>query len=249
MLKLKTCISVLVFFACKITVAQNTTRVDHFDKVIVSPSIEVTFIEGDEEKVTIEKSTVSDDKINIKVNGKTLRIYLDDAKEVVKTEEVYENGNKVKRPIYKGTVVTATVMYKKLEELSVRGEETILCKSVLKGDKFRLKIYESDVFLNDVSLDELQTTIYGESSLVIKAGSVKEQKYTAYGESKINSLGINSNTTKITVYGESNFQINVSDEIKLTAFGEAVVEYKGNPTITKGLNIGEVKINKIDSGR
>ena len=250
MLKLKTCISVLVFFACKITVAQNTTRVDHFDKVIVSPSIEVTFIEGDEEKVTIEKSTVSDDKINIKVNGKTLRIYLDDAKEVVKTEEVYENGNKVKRPIYKGTVVTATVMYKTLEELSVRGEESIVCKSVLKGDKFRLKIYgESEVFLNDVSLDELQTTIYGESSLVIKAGSVKEQKYTAYGESKINSLGINSNTTKITVYGESNFQINVSDEIKLTAFGEAVVEYKGNPTITKGLNIGEVKINKIDSGR
>jgi hypothetical protein len=40
----------------------------------------VTFIEGDEEKVTIEKSTVSDDKINIIVNGKTLRIYLDDAK-------------------------------------------------------------------------------------------------------------------------------------------------------------------------
>jgi hypothetical protein len=51
------------------------------------------------------------------------------------------------------------------------------------------------------------------------------------------------------VYGESNFKINVLDEIKLTAFGEAVVEYKGNPTITKGLNIGETKINKIDSGR
>lgn len=250
MLKLKTCICVLLFFTVKITVAQNTTHVDHFDKVIVSPNIEVTFIEGDEEKVTIEKSTVSDDKINIKVNGKTLRIYLDDAKELVKNEKKYENGNKVKRPIYHGTVVTATVMYKTLEELSVRGEETIVCKSVLKGDRFTLKIYgESEVLLNDVSLGELKTTIYGESSLVIKAGSVKEQKYTAYGESKINSLGINSSTAKITVYGESNFQINVSDEIKLTAFGEAVVEYKGNPTITKGLNIGEAKINKIDSGR
>lgn len=247
---LKTCINVLLFFAFKITVAQSTTQVDHFDKVIVSPNIAVTFIEGDEEKVSIEKSTVTDDKINIEVNGKTLRIYLDDAKEVVKTETVYENGNKVKRPIYKGTVVIATVMYKTLEELSVRGEETIICKSVLKGNKFRLKMYgESEVFLNDVNLNELQTTIYGESILVIKAGTVKNQKYTAYGESKVNSLGINSNTTKITVYGESNFKINVSDEIKLTAFGEAVVEYKGNPTISRGLNMGEVKINKIDSGR
>jgi len=247
MLKLKIYITVLLFFALKITFAQNTTHVNHFDKVIVSPNIEVTFIEGNEEKVTIEKSTVSNDKINIKVNGKTLRIYLDDAKEVVKTETVHENGSKVKRPVYTGTVVTATVMYKTLEELSVRGEESIVCKSVLKGDKFRLKIYgESKVLLNDVSLDELKTTIYGESILVIKSGSVKEQKYTAYGESKVNSLGINNNTTKITVYGESNFRINVSDEIKLTAYGEAVVEYKGNPTITKGLNIGEVRINKID---
>ena len=75
MQKLKTSISILLLFAFKITVAQNTTHVDHFDKVVVSPNIEVTFIEGNEEKVTIEKSTVSDDKINIKVNGKTLRIY------------------------------------------------------------------------------------------------------------------------------------------------------------------------------
>ncbi|HKO82817.1 MAG TPA: head GIN domain-containing protein [Chitinophagaceae bacterium] len=245
--KLKTFISFLLFIAFKITFAQNTTLVDHFNKVIVSPNIEVSFVEGNEEKVTIEKSTVESDKINIHVNGKTLRIYLDDAKELVKNEKKYENGDKVKRPIYKGTVVTATVMYKTLEELSIRGEETIVCKSVLKGDRFTLKIYgESEVLLNDVNLDELKTTIYGESSLVIKAGSVKEQKYTAYGESKINSLGINSNTTKITVYGESDFQINVSDEIKLTAFGEAVVNYKGNPTINKGINIGQVRINRID---
>ncbi len=240
-------LNILLIFAFKAAFAQTTTPVDHFNKVIVSPNIEVSFIEGNEEKVIIEKSTVSQDKINIQVNGKTLRIYLDDAKEVVKSEKSYENGYKGKRPVYTETVLTATVMYKTLEELSIRGEETIVCKSVLKGDKFRLKIYgESQVLLNDVSLDELKTTIYGESSLVIRSGTVKEQKYTVYGESKINSLGINGNTTRITVYGESDFKLNVSDEIKLTAFGEAVVNYKGNPTISKGINIGEVKINKID---
>lgn len=247
MQKSKTCISILLFFAFKITFAQNTTQVDHFNKVIVSPNIEVTFIEGNEEKVTIEKSTVESDKINIQVNGKTLRIYLDDAKELVKNKKKYENGNKIKQPIYKGTVVTATVMYKTLEELSIRGEETIVCKSLLKGDKFRLKAYgEPEILLNEVSLDELKATLYGESNLVIKTGSIKEQKYTAYGESKINSLGINSNTTRITAYGESDFQLNVSDEIKLTAYGEAVVNYKGNPTINKGINIGQVKINRIE---
>jgi hypothetical protein len=247
MLKSKTWISLLLFFAFKTASGQNIINVNHFDKVIVSPHIEVTFIEGNEEKVTIEKSTVSDDKINIEVNGKTLRIYLDDAKEVEKTQTVYENGNKVKRPIYKGTVVTATVIYKTLVDLSVRGEETIVCQSLLKGEKFDLKIYgESDVVLNEVSLGKLKTILYGESNLIIKAGSVKEQKYTAYGESKINSLGIDNELTKITAYGESNFKINASQEIKLTAFGEAAVEYKGNPIITKGLKVGEIKISKID---
>lgn len=225
----------------------QTTTVNPFNKVIVSPNIQVTFIEGSEEKVIIEKSAVENDKINIDVKGKTLRIYLDDAKELVKNEKSFENGSKVKRPVYSGTVVTATVMYKTLEELSIRGEETIVCKSILKGENFRLKIYgESEVLLNDVRLNELRATIYGESSLVIKSGSVKEQKYTAYGESKINSLGISSNTTRITVYGESDFQLNVSDEIKLIAFGEAVVNYKGNPAINKGINMGKVQLNRID---
>lgn len=243
-LKIYLIIPLLVVF--KMSMAQTTT-VHPFNKVIISPNIQVTFVEGNEEKVIIEKSTVVNDKINIDVHGSTLRIYLDDAKEMVKNKKTFEEGHKVRRPVYSGTVVKATVIYKTLEELSIRGEETIVCKSVLKGDKFRLKIYgESEVYLNEVSLGEIQTTIYGESSLTIKSGSVKEQKYTAYGESRINSLGISSNTTKITVYGESDFQLNVSDEIKLTAFGEAVVNYKGNPIISKGINIGEVKINKID---
>ena len=247
MQKLKCCFTILLFFFFKTTFAQSTTAVKHFDKVIVSPHIEVTFVEGDEENVTIEKSTVSNDKINIEVNGNTLRIYLDDAKEVTKTETVYENGYTSKLPIYKGTVVTATVTYKTLNELSVGGEETIVCKSALKGDKFKLKIYgESQVFINEVELGELKAVLYGESYLKIKAGSIADQKYTAYGESKVNSIDINSNTSKIVVYGESDFKMNVSDEIRITSFGEAVVEYKGNPVISKGLNIGETKFNKID---
>ena len=247
MLKKKIYLIVLLLFAIKITNAQTTIKVDHFDKVIVSPHIEVTFIEGNEEKVTIDKTTVSADKINIEVHGKTLRLYLDGAKEIEKNEKTYEDGQEVKRPIYTGTVVSATVTYKTLEELSVRGEETIVCKSALKGDRFRLKIYgQSEVYLNEVSLEELKTTIYGESSLIIKAGSVTEQRYTSYGESKVNSLNINSSKTKITAYGESNFQLNVSDEIRLTAYGEATVDYKGNAIINKGLNFGEVRINKLD---
>jgi hypothetical protein len=247
MLQLKCYITILVIFAFENTFAQVTTHVSHFNKVIVSPHIQVTFIEGNEESVTVEKSTVANDKINIEVHGTTLRIYLDGAKEIDKNEVIHEDGQKVKRPIYQGTVVSAIVTYKTLNDLSVRGEETQVCKSLLKGDKFNLKIYgESKVFLDKVDLGELKTTIYGESVLEIKSGSIADQKYVSYGESKINSLGIKSNTTKITAYGEADFQVNVSDRIRITAYGDATLGYKGNPQITKGLNIGDVHIDRID---
>ena len=247
MQKSKFFLLVLTIVIFKSTFAQTTTAVNHFSKVIISPHIQVMFVEGNEESVTIENTTVDKDKINIEVNNSTLRIYLDGAKEVTKNEKNYDNGYKEKHPIYSGTVVTATVTYKTMDELSVRGEETQVCKSLLKGDKFRLKIYgESQVVLNEVNLGELQTTIYGESVLEIKTGSVKAQRYIVYGESKINSLNITGNTTKITAYGEADFRVNVSDEIKITAFGESTLAYKGNPKINKGLHIGEMKIDKID---
>ncbi len=206
MQKLKFGLTAVIILLFQTAFAQTTTAVRHFDKIIVSPYIQVTFVEGNEESVVIEKSTVSTDKINIEVKNNTLRIYLDGAKEIDKNKITYENGYKQKRPLYHGTVVTATITYKTLDELSIRGEETQVCKSLLKGDKFKLKMYgESACFLNEVDLGQLQATIYGESLLEIKSGSIADQKYLVYGESKINSLGINGNTTKITAYGEADF--------------------------------------------
>jgi len=235
------------FLAIQFGFAQiKTVDVEAFDKVIVSPHVQVTFQQGDSENVAIESSTVSEDKINIEVNGKTLRIYLDGAKEVTKSEKSHENGYERKKSIYKGTVLTATVTYINLEELSLRGEEKFVCKSTLTGDKFRLKIYgESQVYLNDVALGSLQTTIYGESYLELKDGTVGRQKITAYGETKVNTLGVHSKTAKITAYGEGSYRLNVSDDLKITAYGEATVAYQGNPEVNKGIIIGEATIQKI----
>ena len=233
--------------ACTTIWAQNNTiNVNHFEKVIVSPHIQAIFVQGDKEQVQIESNTVSDDKINVEVKGKTLRIYLEGAKEVTKNEKVNKDGYKRSKSIYNGTVLIVTIMYTNLKELSLRGEEKFICESPLKGNQFRLKIYgESQVYLNEVSLDELQATVYGESYLEIKNGNVNSQKFTAYGETKINTLGVSNKFTKIVAYGEGSYRINVSDRLKVTAYGEATVAYKGNPDIDKGIVIGEATIQKI----
>lgn len=222
-------------------------EVETFNKVIVSPHIEVIFKEGNEESVSIESNTESMDKLNIEVKGKTLRIYLDDAKMVTKSEKVDYNEWKKKESIYKGTVVRAVVTYINIEELSLRGEEEFKCESLLKMDKFVLSIYgDSKVHLNEVDFKKLKTTIYGESKLLIQQGEIDNQKYTVYGESKVNTIDVKNKNTKLTAYGESEFKVNVSERLKVTAYGEAEVYYKGNPTINKGIIIGEARIQSIE---
>ncbi|TPN88010.1 head GIN domain-containing protein [Aquimarina algicola] len=225
----------------------KTIEVNDFNKVIVSPHIQVTFKEGDKEAVTIESARLPEDKINIKVVGKTLRIYLDGAKMVTKNEKIKENGWKRKQSIYKGTQVVATVTYKNLKELSVRGEEIIACESKITQQDFKLKMYgECKVTLNALEVNMFDTNMYGEGYLEIKEGMASKQKYTVYGEGEVNTLNMSNENTKITAYGEGNFRIKVSDQLKVTAFGEATVAYNGNPSISRGIVIGEATIQKMD---
>lgn len=228
--------------------AQQTIEVHPFNKVIISPFIQVTFVEGSEEKVTIENSTVDNQLLHIEVNGNTLRLYLEGAKEVPNVDiKVNKKGDLDNYHNYRGTVVTATITYKKLVDVSVRGEELLIFKSPLTGKTFRLKVYgTAEVNMNEVDLDECHATIYGESTLNIKSGRIGYQRYTVYGSSSINSLAINSNSSKLTSYGEAKFYVNVSDIIKINAFGEALLQYKGDAIVSRGIQIGEMTIDRMN---
>lgn len=231
----------------KIAGAQEISAVAPFNKVIISPHIQSIFTQGDKESVTIRYSSVGKDKIHIENNGKTLRIYLEGAKEITKNQKRDGESPAGKQALYSGTVLKVTVNYKTLEELSIRGEETAEVSSKLDQDNFNLTVYgESKVHFSDLQLKTMQTKIYGESSVDVKSGTITEQKITAYGESKINLLALSNQITMATLYGESELKLNTSDLISITSFGESKIGYKGNPEIRKGLNIGKAQIYRLD---
>jgi len=247
--KLSATLFISCFILCSVSsFAQlKTTAVEAFEKVIISPHIAVTFIKGDSESVVIHSSNEPLDKLNIKVVGTTLRLYLDGAKTNTDRKKVKKDGYKYKKPIYKGTVVTATITYTELNELSLRGEEKFVCESPLVSKDFTLKIYgESQVYFNEINFDKLKTTIYGESVLEFKEGHIGRQKITAYGETKVNTLNIGSDEVKITAYGEGSYRVAVKDRLKVTAYGEASIAYSGSPEVDKGIIIGETTIQKIN---
>lgn len=228
----------------KTITAQDLTQVKSFDKIIVSPHIEVILVAGNEESVKIENAKVSEDKINIEVEGKTLRLYLDGAKTVTKSEK--SGNDNWKKSIYNGTMATATITYKTLNTLSIRGEEIVKCESPIEQEDLKLMIYgESKVYFNSIITENLTVAIYGESYLEIQGGDVGRQVYRAYGESEVNTLDMENTSTKITAYGESNFRVNVSERLKVTCYGETKINYTGDANVDKGIVIGEARIRKI----
>ena len=246
MQRFKISFSVLLLLLATASFAQTKSTAS-FSKIIVSPYIQVTLVQGDEESVTVNELYVDSSKLHIEVDDNTLRIYLEGAKDFPGNEKDYSNGYKETHSLYKNTSVVATITYKTLEALSLRGEEDQLCKSPINTNKFTLKIYgESNVIFNEMNLQQLSATLYGEGTLEIKAGAIREQDYTCYGESKINSLAITGITGRVTAYGTADFKLNVSDRIKITAFGDAELHYKGNPDIDKGLHFGDMVIDKMD---
>lgn len=237
---------ILLITLPSIQAQEKEITISAFDKVVISPHIEATLVQGDSEKVVIEDADVPLDKINVEVSGRTLKIYLDDAKTYTKSKKVKYDGRSGRNQLYRGTQATITVFYKNLSKLDVRGEELVKLESPLVQDQFELKQYgESEVLIKSAELNNLDVVIYGESVLKIEEGDVAFQKYKAFGESEVDALGIRNRSAKITAYGESEFRINVSDRLKVTSYGESDVQYRGNPSIDKGVVLGENTITKI----
>ncbi|NHF58739.1 DUF2807 domain-containing protein [Flavobacteriaceae bacterium TP-CH-4] len=241
-----TVLMITVFSLQSVSGQLEAIPVKSFEKLIVSPHIEVILKEGNEESVVINESEISKDKINFEVSGKTLRVYLDGARVITKSERVAYDNYEGRRSIYDGTMAKVTITYKRLKNLSIRGEEKVHVASAMNQKNMKLTIFgESKVYFDNLIAENLTVAIYGESYLEITDGSVNHQVYRAYGESEVNASEIRNRSTKITAYGESNFRVKVSDRLKITCFGEATINYAGNPEVEKGIVIGEASIRKV----
>ena len=240
-----TCLMTAVLLLVAATSYSQTINTRSFHKVIISPYIEATFVQGDQEKVVINRSDVDPDKLHIESSNGTLRIYLEGAKVIPR--EARDNRRNRHRPLYPGHAVTATIYYKKLDAVSLRGDERFTFNSPLSAKRFTLKLYgEPEITFSEVHIDDLRTTIYGEGSVEMQSGSVNKQSYTCYGEGKVNTTAVSSAEAKLTAYGEADFSLNVSGRIRITSFGEASLRYKGNAQVVKGINVGGVDVARMD---
>ncbi len=216
---------------------------DPFQKIVVSPKIKLVLKKGETESIRITAANIDASQMNIEVKGSKLHIYLDDARYIEKSLKVWEDGYSRKRSQYHHASVTAYVTYRSLKGVEIRGEERLVCNEVLEARKFKLKAYgTTEIELAEVKTEKFKAVMYGENSLRIDAGVTGHQKYTLYGENRIETSGVSSKTAATTVYGEGTVAMQVSDEVRLNAFGEPMIMVEGPAHLSKGLVFGRVGI-------
>jgi hypothetical protein len=214
-----------------------------FDKIVVSPKINLILEKGDHEAIRIKYSRIDAGKINIEIENGKLHLFLDNARIVEKQERTNEYHSKMS--IYRDAEVTAYVTYTELEGLEVRGEQEVTCLSSIDSEKFKLKVYgETEITFESLTTQKFKAVAYGENKIKIKEGKADHQRYRLYGENKIDTRALSSSTVSTTIYGEGRLTVNASDEVRISAFGEPQVNVIGTSFINKGIVIGRADIRK-----
>jgi hypothetical protein len=214
----------------------------HFTGVVASPRVNVILKKGDRESIAVVYDHVSKGKINIDVNGGTLRIFLDKARKVepMKPRENRKGNN---QSLYEGASVTAYVTYKELDMLEIRGNQELTCHDAIESEQFTLRAYgENEITLSSLETGFFKAKLYGVNVLRIRKGRTIEQKYVLYGENKIDTHGLRSDYIVTTIFGEGSLKINSREEVRIDAFGEPQIYVDGGAKVNKRVVIGKAGI-------
>jgi len=226
--------------------AQNdeiTQKLQSFNKVVVSPKIDLVLIPGETESVKIEYSGVDPENIIIDQSGKRLHIYLDHAKifdigERRKHHDMFE-----RRERYKFAHVTAYVTFKHLKMIESRGEGVVLCDGKISSKKLKVRTMgNTNARFAYLEAKTIKARMYGENTIKIMDGDAGHLSYKLYGENKIDSRGLVSVTSSTTIYGEGRVSLHATEKVRVNSFGEPSLYVTGSPYISKGIILGHANI-------
>jgi hypothetical protein len=215
-----------------------------FDKIIVSPKINLVLVKGDEESIRIEYHGVRHpENIIIKQTGRKVHVYLDRAK--IYDIGVRRDNMMGRKERYRAATITAYVTYKELRVIETRGEGNVTCDSPIEAKRLKVKAYgETDIRLSHVEAATVKARLYGANTLEIAEGDAGHVSYKVYGENQIDTRGLKAVTSSTTIYGEGKLMLFSTDEVRVNSFGDPSLIVSGSPVISKGIIIGNAKIRQ-----
>lgn len=208
-------IPVLVFtLSLTVAFATDYTNLSHFDELIVSGSLDVQLVEGDETSVSIDED---DGNIEVTVKSGVLK---------VKRKKLYDY-KQYEKPI------DVVITYKKLRTIEARAGSEVVTKSALKASQCRLRFSSGAQGRLNLDIDDLQVNVIEGAHLQLKGTTQSQRAKVATGANlDASDLECDRTYIKATTGGEAEVVANKALDANATTGGG--IEYSGNP--------GEVRI-------
>ena len=190
--------------------AAGVTRPD------VASGFDVRVSLGQPEAVTITYDDNLTDLLDVRVDGRTLRIQLQ------------PNSNIDHRPTLRAQVTLA-----RLEELRAAGASTVTVASKLPGARLRLLVSGSSrVAAADLAVDRAEATVSGSSRLEL-TGTANALSAQGSGASRLELADLHLRDLDIQLSGASRGSVKVTGTIAAQVSGASNLTYQGTPQFTK----------------
>jgi hypothetical protein len=235
----------LLFYPCLAVQGQEITKnLETFRHIIASPRINVILAKGDIETIRLVYSGVEKEKINIRVEDKTLHLFLDDARY---GERSHKTDWDYAESMYRDAEITAYVTFRELEKVEIRGNQELTCNDPIRTEAFVIRAYgENRITFAYLKTERLKIALYGENKLRIMDGKVAYQQCKLFGENEVDTRRMKSYTTIASSYGNSMLKLNTDDELRFNSFGDSELVNVGSASAVRGIMLGDTKFRHSD---
>ncbi len=205
----------ILFFSLNVVSAQNKVEVeiDPFDKVKVSDNLNVVFIKGEKEGVSIVAEGIGYDKIITKTSGRELVI-------------------KVKSGVYKNSKIDIEVNYITLRSIEAANKANVMFNEKITGDELMIKASSNAVIIVEVDIKAVKASLSNGGRIEI-SGRADLQEVDANLGSKYNAFEFETENGYIKSNTKANVVVWVKNILEASANSKGVLKYKGTPAEVK----------------
>jgi len=204
-------------------------NVSGFSSISVASGIDLYLSASDKETVVVSAADIKyRDKIVTRVEGNTLKIYLDD-------KSHWWNGEDRKMRAY--------VSFKTLSKLSASGSSDIYVNGFIQADQLAIHLSGSSDFKGAVKVNALSLDQSGSSDSHI-TGSAGKVDIDLSGSSDVKGYELVSDYVNIRSSGSSDVQITVNKEMSVHSSGASDVSYMGNGVVREMKTSGASSISR-----
>lgn len=199
----------VLFFLVQGLYSQDTMRLEHFDEIALTGIIEVTLLQGNEEKVVLTTDNFDRDDVMVRVEEGTLII-------------------KVLKSLVKDAKIEIQVTYQQLRRIKANAGAMVTANNPIVIDKLDLKANSGAEMELQVEVNKLKARL-AEGAQIHLSGTTESQTVTASTGAIYDAYDLQSDYTYVNANTGASAEVIATKSIEATANTGGQVEYKGEP--------------------